>query len=167
MSAITIRPTSYGWFEVVYPETMPTAQAGLVYSAYPDREQAEAAAHDLQLTHRCDHQFCPVCIERVKREDVEAVKRHLPHGYEIVDGEVQPRHMTGQFCECEECTGEDPALAPTVDQIVAYEQGELDEDEIVELFAVLVETGMAWQLQGHYGRTAMALIEAGLIGARA
>lgn len=88
-------------------------------------------------------------------------------GAEVVDGQVMARHMTGQFCDCEECCGPDLTGAYSqIDRIIAYEQGELDEDETIELFAALVETGVAWQLQGSYGRTAMALIEAGLIGAR-
>ena len=47
--------------------------------------------------------------------------------------------------------------------IIAYEEGELDEDQMVELFQKLVNSGLAWQLQGHYGRTAQALIDAGLV----
>ena len=47
--------------------------------------------------------------------------------------------------------------------IIAYETGELNEDETLELFQHLVNNGLAWSLQGHYGRTASYLIEAGLI----
>lgn len=47
--------------------------------------------------------------------------------------------------------------------IIAYEQGELDGEAVCELFQHLVNTGLAWQLQGHYGRVAMALLEAGEI----
>ena len=48
-----------------------------------------------------------------------------------------------------------------IDSIIAFENGELDETETVELFQELIDSGEAWHLQGSYGRTAMALIEAG------
>lgn len=51
-----------------------------------------------------------------------------------------------------------------IDKIIAYEQGELGEIETIELFQELIDNGMAWKLQGHYGRTAMYLIENGLCG---
>ena len=50
-----------------------------------------------------------------------------------------------------------------VGSIIAYEQGELNDQEVVCLFAELVKSGMAWSLQGSYGRTALALIEEGWI----
>ena len=52
---------------------------------------------------------------------------------------------------------------PPIDLIIAYEQGELDEEGTIALFQELVNSGMAWKLQGHYGRTAMALIESGYV----
>jgi len=50
-----------------------------------------------------------------------------------------------------------------VDRIIDYEEGNLDRDETLELFQELVDNGLAWTLQGHYGRTAQALIEQGLV----
>lgn len=50
-----------------------------------------------------------------------------------------------------------------VDRIMAYEQGEMNEQEVVEFFQELVDDGLAFRLQGHYGRTATRLIEAGLV----
>lgn len=49
------------------------------------------------------------------------------------------------------------------EMIIAYEQGELTPDEETILFQELVDTGLAWQLQGHYGRTAMNMVQQGLI----
>ncbi len=48
-----------------------------------------------------------------------------------------------------------------VNQITRFEGGEMDREETIAFFQGLVDTGLAWSLQGIYGRTAMDLIRAG------
>lgn len=50
-----------------------------------------------------------------------------------------------------------------VTQLQEYEEGKMNQQEVTELFQELVNNGMAWQLQGCYGRTAQALLDAGII----
>lgn len=49
------------------------------------------------------------------------------------------------------------------ERIAKYEEGTLTEEATVELFQHLVDTGLAWRLQGHYGRTAQALLDARML----
>lgn len=49
------------------------------------------------------------------------------------------------------------------DQIIRYEAGELDQEETVELFRQLIATGLIYQLQGHYQRTARNLQQQGVL----
>ena len=48
-----------------------------------------------------------------------------------------------------------------VSKIIAYENNEMSQEEVIEFFQELIDTGHAWRLQGHYGRTALRLIEYG------
>lgn len=50
----------------------------------------------------------------------------------------------------------------TVDFIIDYEAGALSEEQVIEGFQHLIDNGIVWSLQGHYGRTAATLIDAGL-----
>lgn len=52
---------------------------------------------------------------------------------------------------------------PNVSKIIAFEEGQLDDNEVIELFGDLVKSGLAWQLQGSYGRMAVALINGGYL----
>ena len=49
-----------------------------------------------------------------------------------------------------------------VGRIIEYESGEMDETDAIALFQELIDDGTVWKLQGSYGRTAKALIEAEL-----
>jgi hypothetical protein len=55
--------------------------------------------------------------------------------------------------------------ATLVTWIMSYEDGDLDDEQVVEFFQFLVNTGIVWQLQGSYGRTAANLISRELITA--
>jgi hypothetical protein len=50
-----------------------------------------------------------------------------------------------------------------VGSIIDYEDGQMDDEQVIAFFQYLVNSGLAWTLQGSYGRTAMALIQQGLI----
>lgn len=50
-----------------------------------------------------------------------------------------------------------------VGNIMDYESGNLDDEGTLALFAHLIRSGMAWRLQGFYGRAAKQLIEQGII----
>jgi hypothetical protein len=54
-------------------------------------------------------------------------------------------------------------MSASVDKIMDYEEGSLTASETLELFSELVRDGLAWQLQGCYGRTAARLIELGYL----
>jgi len=54
-----------------------------------------------------------------------------------------------------------PEPFDVVSFIMDYEAGEITEERMIEGFQHLINTGLAWTLQGSYGRAATALIEAG------
>ena len=50
---------------------------------------------------------------------------------------------------------------PNIEQIIRFENGEMDFDEVVTFIQDGIDKGWVWRLQGFYGRTARDLIEAG------
>jgi len=54
-------------------------------------------------------------------------------------------------------------MSNIIGRIMEYEEGSMDPDEVVGFFEELVDTGMINHLQGHYHRTAMAMIRQGLL----
>lgn len=52
-------------------------------------------------------------------------------------------------------------LINITERVMAFEAGLLDHDQTVELFSLLVKSGLAWTLQGMYGRVAESLIRSG------
>ena len=46
-------------------------------------------------------------------------------------------------------------------KIISYENGEMTEEEVISFFQELINSGLCWKLQGHYGRMATSLIQSG------
>jgi len=54
-------------------------------------------------------------------------------------------------------------MKDVVNQIMAYEQGDMDDEEVIDFFQTLLDTRIIYSLQGSYQRHAQALLEAGYI----
>jgi len=54
-------------------------------------------------------------------------------------------------------------MKDVVNQIMAYEQGDMDDEEVIDFFQTLLDTRIIYSLQGSYQRQAQALLEAGYI----
>jgi len=48
-----------------------------------------------------------------------------------------------------------------VSRIMEYEDDSMSAEDIVVMFQEMIDDGSVWSLQGHYGRTAAALIKTG------
>ena len=49
------------------------------------------------------------------------------------------------------------------DMLLSYENGELDMAGTLDMYRLLIQSGLAWTLQGSYGRDAERLLMAGII----
>lgn len=57
-------------------------------------------------------------------------------------------------------------MTDLLEKLMRFEEGDMDEAETIDFFQDLVNTGMAWRLQGYYGRMAAHLIDQGLVSDR-
>jgi len=55
---------------------------------------------------------------------------------------------------------------PSINKIMAFEEGTMTEDEIIDFIQDGISQGWVWCLQGFYGRTAQALIDCGYCTAK-
>jgi hypothetical protein len=102
---------------------------------------------------------CPTCEGTGFVIDFEAIRRQTPKAWSAKG------HLVSCGTGCQETHA--PKPYDLTGAIIAFEQGELGEEEVRTLFQHLVDTGMAWRLQGFYGRQAQAMIDAGeIVGTR-
>jgi hypothetical protein len=59
-------------------------------------------------------------------------------------------------------TTKDETMNKSEAVMIAEGVQEADEDTQIEAWQVLIDTGMAWSLQGSFGRQAAAMIESGV-----
>jgi hypothetical protein len=110
--------------------------------------------------------------------DVEAMKAMLEHqGFQniqspsykkyilwlINNGYLDKKYVSSSLLEN---VVKKEAAGDTVSKIMAYENGELSDEETIQFFQELIDSGLAWRLQGSYGRMAQRLIEEGLCTTR-
>lgn len=50
-----------------------------------------------------------------------------------------------------------------VDDMIDWENGDMSEENEIEFFQKLLDTGMAWTLQGMYGRRTVELLNEGYL----
>jgi hypothetical protein len=50
-----------------------------------------------------------------------------------------------------------------VGAVIDFEGGDMSPNRVIEFFSHLLKTGMAWKLQGSYGRAAQSLIAEGYL----
>lgn len=51
---------------------------------------------------------------------------------------------------------------PGIDTLIAFENGELEQEQVIDFIQDGIDRGWVWQLQGSYGRLASSLINEGL-----
>ena len=49
-----------------------------------------------------------------------------------------------------------------IEKIIDFENGNMTEEETIEFFQGIIDSGLVWDLQGFYGRMATNLIEEGV-----
>lgn len=50
---------------------------------------------------------------------------------------------------------------PSVEEFIDWENGDMSEENEIEFFQKLLDNGMAWALQGMYGRRTIELLKEG------
>ena len=124
------------WFCMVYSPFVPDGEMGDVYVA----DIKGSATMTFQDPVCLGEEAAPVPAEFRMEEDVG---KTFAHPLIRKAGPLSIPDLTGK--------------------IMAYEDGNMSEEEMVMFFQELVDTGLAWKLQGMYGRMAARLIDAGLV----